>query len=64
MVWPWVVVYSTVNLGVWIASPFGTKLPYCPVMFVFVVEKSDKGVRRITVSSLRVCGGRTRCDDD
>ena len=64
MVWPWIVVYSTVNLRVWIASPFSAKLPYCPVMFVFIVEESDKGVCRVAISSLRVCGGRTRSNDD
>ena len=64
MVWPWVVVYSTVNLRVWIASPFGAELPYCPVIFVFIVEKPDKGVGRVAVSSLGVCGGRTRSNND
>ena len=64
VIWPRVVSYSSVDLGVWISSTFGAELPYRPVGAMFVIEEFDKGVCGITIRSLRVGRGRARCSDD
>ena len=48
--------YSIVNFTVWIAGPFGTKLPYCPFVTMLMIEEFHEGVRRIAVGALRICG--------
>lgn len=64
MVWKGIVVYTVVYLAVWIASAFGTELPYRPVFAMFRIEELDEGVERVTVCALRICATRARCGDD
>lgn len=54
MVRPWIVVYTMVDFTVGIASTFGTKLPYCPVLVMSIIEKLNEGIRRISIGTLRV----------
>ena len=56
VVWPGKMVYSIVDFAVWVARTFGTKLPYCPLVAVFVIKKLDELVGWITVGALRVGG--------
>ena len=64
MVRPRIMVNAAVDFGVGIPSTFCTELPYCPVCFVFVVEKLHKSVRGIAVSALRIRRRRARGGDD
>lgn len=46
------------------SSPFGAKLPYCPIIAVLVIEEFDKGISRVSIGSLRKGGrGAGSCDD-
>ena len=64
MIWPWIMSYPTVDFGVWIACPFGAKLPYCPFGLVLIIEELDECICRISICPLRVGGGRTGgCND-
>ena len=64
MVWPWKMFYSIVDFAVRIACTFSAKLPYCPLVAMFVVEEFDQGIGRISVSALGICRGWARCSDD
>lgn len=55
VVWPGVVAYSPVDSLVGVSSALGAKLPYCPVVAVFGVEKGYEAIERIAVSALGVC---------
>ncbi len=64
MIGPWVVVYAIVYFTVGIASTFGAKLPYCPILVMFLIEKFDKRICRIPIGTLRICrGGARGCND-
>ena len=56
VVWPGVVVYSTVDFFVWVAGAFCAKFPYCPLVAVFVVEELDELVGWVAVGTLCVGG--------
>lgn len=64
MVWPWVMPYSVIDLGVGVAGTFGTKLPDRPVRTVLVVEELDQDVCWVAVRSFGVGGGWARCRND
>ena len=54
MVWPRVVPYPVVDLRVWVSGTLGTKFPDRPLGAMFVIEKFDKGIRRVAVGALRI----------
>ena len=64
MVGPWVVPYSSVDLGVWVSCSFGTELPYRPVVTMPGIEKVDESICGVAVGSLRVGGGGARCSNN
>jgi hypothetical protein len=49
-----VVVDAIVDLRVWVARPFGAKLPYSPVFAMFGVEKLDECIERVAIRALGV----------
>jgi hypothetical protein len=49
MVRPWEVMNPIVDLGVWIASAFRSKLEDSPVLTMLVIEKLDELVCRISI---------------
>jgi hypothetical protein len=58
-----VVVDAVIDLGVWVARPFGAKLPYCPVFAMLRVEKFDEGIERVAIGPLGVRAAGARCGD-
>jgi hypothetical protein len=46
---PWEMVYSVVNVLIWVASPFSPKLKDGPFFFMFLVKKSDEVIDRISI---------------
>ena len=56
--------YSTVNFGVWIASPLGPELPYGPAFSMPGIEKLDESIGWIPISAFRVGGRRARGGND
>lgn len=46
--------YPPVHRLVWIPSPFGTELPYGPIVAMFGVEESNEAVERVAVGTLGV----------
>lgn len=55
MIRPGIVPYPAVNCLVRISCPLCAELPYCPVIWVFSVEKGDEAVEGVSVGSLWVC---------
>ena len=64
MVWPWKMIYSIVDLAVRVACTFSAKLPYRPLVAMFVVEESDQGIGWVTVSALGICRRWARGSND
>lgn len=64
MVWPWVMPYSVIDLGVGVACTFCTKLPDGPVRTVLFVEELDQDVCWVAVGSFGVGGGWARRRND
>lgn len=57
MIWPGVMAYSTINLGVWITRTLCTKLPYRPVFAMCAVKEFDETIGWIAVGSLGIGRG-------
>jgi hypothetical protein len=64
VVWPWEVVYSIVDLRVWISCTFSAELEDGPVSAMLVIEKLDKLVSRISICFLWPDRARSRGYDD
>lgn len=54
MVRKWVVVYTVVDLTVWVAGALSTKLPYRPIFAMLRVEELYEGVEGVSVCALRI----------
>ena len=54
MVGEGVVVDAVVDFRIWVARPFGAKLPYGPVVAMFGVEELDERIQWIAVGALWV----------
>lgn len=60
MIRPGVVTDATVDCLIRVSRPFGAELPYCPVVWMFGIEKGDEAVEGVAVGSLGICLARPR----
>ena len=52
VVWPWEMVNSTVDLGVWVASAFCSELEDSPVFAMLTVEERYQLIGRVAICLL------------
>lgn len=64
MIWPRVMSNSVIDELVGVASAFGAKLPYGPILSMLRIEEGNETIKRIAIGTLGIgLRGTGRCDD-
>jgi len=59
MVWPWKVGDPVIDEIIWISSALSSKLPYCPIRAMILVEERDQVIDRSSIGELWISVRRT-----